>query len=300
MIPLATIGFASAALLFAGYAACLHWYTRNAAVPRSYPLAHYGLALAFLFWSASSAIGDPTLLAYSVIAGNALILFGTVCIINGFVPRRKMLFTALAAILGCILLLFRIISFPPHPYLESGVLVFNTDASVAALYTLLFLCVWLPANMVVGNIVGAFSGDYRFWIKWLFGVSTFAALLFPTVRSLQFVIGTFLVLVMCYGTLIGISIYLRNEYEKKRGSEQRRDSSRTPYDALPWWLKKIITFFAISVVLNIIFPNVIPELFQNVLSQILAGVGGALLIVLLLVLAILSILGIGGGMSMGF
>ncbi|GEM_PF-5987132 len=299
MLPLATISFAVGALLFAGYAASLHWYTRNAGVPRSYPCTYYALALAFFCWSAASAVGNSTVLAYSVLIGNALILFGTVCLINGLVAaQHKRVLTILASVLGLTLLILRIISFPPHPYLENGILIFNTDSSVSALYTLLFLFVWLPANMSVGKIMGAYSGDHQFWIKWLFAVSTLAALLLPAVHSFYLVVGTFIVVILCYSVLIAMSILLRKGSVKKQNTGQENHAPQGPYDALPGWLKKVITFFAISVVLNMVFPGVIPQLLQTVLTAIISGVGGVLAVFLIPLFIILLLLGGGGGMHM--
>jgi len=210
MLSLGFVSFLVGGCIFLLYAFSFRAYVQRKIVSGWYPLAFYFLGAAFLSWSVGMLAGSVTSLALSVLAGNVLILLGTASIsLVLFNNKALASFTVLAAIAFSIL---RAVYFFPTPFIQGGILIFNTQAAVAVAYALVFICVWLPANLKVGKQLGNRTGfpDFAFLLKTLFAISTFAAAVLPAAKTLPVVAGAFATIVVCYGALLAATFSLRN------------------------------------------------------------------------------------------
>ena len=210
MVPIATIGFLIGALFFAGYAYSLWQFTTHNLVSKLYSSSFYLLGLVFVVWGLSAFMGDQESLSLSILFGNAIILLASVLISTGTLfPKNKVLMFVVFFV-ALILFILRVLYFPPVPYMENGVLIFNTQPLVAFIYALLFLGIWLPANLIVGKTIGVTSGAPAFipLAQSLFALSTLMAIILPSVRTVPVVVGSFIALIVCYGALIVVNMTL--------------------------------------------------------------------------------------------
>ena len=211
MIPLATIGFIVGAILFAFYAFSLRSYAASGGIRYSYIWAYYLMAITFLMWGVAAANGTQGSLFMAVLAGNACILAGSVLLLDTVVRDRTMV--SIAAGVAVILFVGRLSLLPPAPYMEGGVLVFNTDPVVSAVYALLFAAIWLPASISVGTAVGAQGKvpEFTRLVKWLSGLSLLTAIFLPIARTPDMLVLAFVILAVCYTILIVVNFYYKGD-----------------------------------------------------------------------------------------
>lgn len=211
MISLASIGFTVGAALFVAYAYSLKSYKNAGDIPRSYIWAYYLLALTFLNWGIAAINGSQNILNASVLAGNIFMLAGTVLLTTMIVNKKGTLPSA--AIIATILFIARILYAPPAPYMQDGILIFNTNSIVSAIYAILFIGIWLPANLKVGKVVGEKGRvpEFTKLLRLLFALSIIAAIFMPVARTPAVVTGAFVTLIVCYVVLIVVNISLQKK-----------------------------------------------------------------------------------------
>jgi hypothetical protein len=143
------------------------------------------------------------------LAGNVFVLTGSVLLFGTIVHKRSALFAA--TIVAAILFVVRLIYFPPAPYMREGILVFNTSFVVGVAYAVLFIGIWLPANLSVGRAVGSRAGvpEFTKLLQGLFGLSVIAAIFMPFAQMPAVIAGSFATLVVCYAVLIIVNMSLR-------------------------------------------------------------------------------------------
>jgi hypothetical protein len=181
------LGFYAAALLFGlyGYSVKIE-RTKDgpAGILRlsSFRYAYYMLALACAIWATSTLLGkdDPSMLSDGVIFGNAALLAGTVSIIDTILPKkhRQTLLLVLGGSLAA-LLFARAMFLPPQAYVQNGILVFNSPTILTIAFSVLFVGIWLPINLLVSRHV----------------TKKIAVLPLKTISAISFVIATMGVLV---------------------------------------------------------------------------------------------------------
>ncbi len=210
MIPLATIGFVFGGILFFLYSHSLQRYASSHISFCYYRWAYRLLATTFILWGIAALCGNQHFLNISILIGNAFILIGSVLLLTVLTPRKSvMIFGTLVAVT---LFIVRWLHFPPAPYMQEGILVFNTQVYVSAVYVVLFLIIWLPANLLVGKIVGSHGkvSGFTQLVQGLYGLSILAALCMPIARTPVVTAGAFMTLVLCYAVLIKVNTSLKN------------------------------------------------------------------------------------------
>lgn len=204
---LAFIGFFIAGVIFAVYAYTFQSITEKKfpTYVKNYAFAYYSLAFAFLVWAFASLNTD--LLPLSVILGNALLLVGSLYLLTVLFHEHHTVKYAVLAwglIFSVTFLYARLTYFAPDPFLREGVLVFNTQQPIAIILILLFLLIWLPANLKIAREVTApmkIEG-MPFVYAFLYALSTVAAIFFITFKTVPMVVASFVVLNVCFVMLL--------------------------------------------------------------------------------------------------
>ena len=218
---LATIGFLLTGLCFGLFA-----YTFETLVIektklklKQFSYAFYCLALAMLIWSVAASIGSFEALRHSVYVGEALLLVGTIFMLDILLgpKRRYWLFVAIA--LGIVLLILRVQHFTPTPYMRGEILIFNTQIAVGAVIGLLFALVWLPASLHVAKKVTHKIGQDSIASIYssIYVAATFAALIFIAARRTVTVVLSFIAVGICFLLLIRSNILVAQLLEKHHG-----------------------------------------------------------------------------------
>ena len=152
---LATLGFIITGVCFAAFA-----YTFKTKVIdktklplHQFSYAYYCLALALITWGIAAAIGGETLLMNSVIIGNAFLLLGTLFMLEIWLGKEKLNWLLVFGLIGAVLMVLRFEYYPPAPYMQDGILIFNTQTAVALVLGAIFLLIWLPVNLRVAKLV---------------------------------------------------------------------------------------------------------------------------------------------------
>jgi len=211
MITLASVAFISAGLLLAVYAELFRRVVvrKLKQPPRAFGYGYLCLAAALLVWGIAAVLGNQHWLEGSVMVGNALLLIGSVCMLQVVFRgnQRTSTIAVGAGSLGAIaFLVWRVMFYPPSPELVGGILLFHTATPVAVVLGLVLLLIWLPASLRVAQILTAMPGlrPLRSMYYSVYTMATVAALLFlsaksPLVVALAFA-GIFLSFLMLSGT----------------------------------------------------------------------------------------------------
>jgi hypothetical protein len=219
---LATWGFISTGIFFAIFALTFRGIVLKYTPLRlnSFTYAYAALAAAFVLWGVAAAINDPGFLATSVLIGNGLILLGTICMIDLVLPpSRRTAGLALAGATAVALFAARAYAYVPEPVMRDGILIFQTQAPVAAVLGLLFLCVWLPVNIrVARQVTHAIKQDTISQIySYMYMTATVAALVFLGSRRPTAVVLSFVAITICFALLIGSNILVKKIKESPNG-----------------------------------------------------------------------------------
>lgn len=204
---LAFIGFAVVGVVFAIYASTFYSLAgkRLPVFLRSYSFAYFSLALAFLIWAFASLNNE--FLKNSVIIGDSLLLLGSIFLLNVLFNQNKnikIFSIAVGIVLSLIFVWLRINYYQPMPFIENGILVFNTQTMIAVVLNLIFILIWLPANLVAAKKVTANISieGMTYAYSFIYGVSTIAAILFITFKTIPMVIISFVTLGICFVMLL--------------------------------------------------------------------------------------------------
>jgi len=196
---LAFVGFFITGIVFTIYASTfyhiarkkLHGYLRN------YAFSYICLALAFLIWAFASIY--PIFLIDSIILGNIFLLLGSIFLLSVLFNSNKYL-KCLAVFNGVVLSLgfiyIRVKYFAPTPYIESGVLVFNTQLIIRIILDLLFIFIWLPANLMVAKTItkNIKIDGLNYAYSFIYSVSTVSAALLINFKTVPMIVLSFVVL----------------------------------------------------------------------------------------------------------
>ena len=204
---LAFIGFSIAGVIFAIYAYTFYSLagTKLPVFLKNYAFAYFALALAFLIWAFAAL--NNSFLVNSVIIGNILLLMGSIFLLNVLFNNNKniKIFSVfLGIVLSLIFVWVRINYYQPVPFMEDGVLIFNTQKVISIILSLIFIFIWLPANLVVAKKVTAnVSIDgMTYAYSFVYGISTIATILFITFKTIPMVIISFVTLGICFVMLL--------------------------------------------------------------------------------------------------
>jgi hypothetical protein len=204
---LAFIGFTVVSVVLSIYASTFYSLAgkRLPVFMRSYSLAYFSLALTFLIWAFASLNNE--FLKNFVIIGDSLLLLGSILLLNVLFNQNKniKIFSIVTGvILSLIFIWLRINYYQPMPFIENGILVFNTQTIVAVILNLVFILIWLPANLVAAKKVTANISieGMTYAYSFIYGVSTIAAILFITFKTIPMVIISFVALGICFVMLL--------------------------------------------------------------------------------------------------
>jgi hypothetical protein len=212
---LATLGFVVTSIFFAAFAATFDSFVLKSTSLklRSFACAYYFLALAFAVWGISALLGDASLLAYSVIVGNVLLLLATLCMVAVWLQGNKSLVPIIvgASLAGLLLIGARIMFDWPAPYMSEGVLIFNSSQPVSLLLTAVFVLVWLPVNVRVARKVATIIGVAGFdkIYTYIYAFATAAAVIFLNAERVPIVILSFLIVTVCFAMLLASNIVVK-------------------------------------------------------------------------------------------
>lgn len=221
----AAIGFTVTGIFFGFFA-----YTFNSLVIqktklklKQFSYAYYFLALAFVIWGLAAANGSEGVLQKSVIAGNVLILLGTLFMLDIWLGVKRRAWLWLAAIVSVLLIYIRVKQYSPVPYLKDGVLVFNSQRPVIGILATVFLFIWLPLNMKVADKVtnAVKQPNIRQIYSGIYILATFSALIFLTTKRVITVVLSFIALSICFALLIASNMLVK-KLKEDNGSKQSR------------------------------------------------------------------------------
>lgn len=204
---LAFIGFFIAGVVFAVYAYTFYRLAGKK-LPiflRNYAFAYFALALAFLVWAFAAV--NNSFLVNSVIVGNILLLLGSIFLLNVLFNNNKnikILSILLGVILSLVFIWMRVNYYQPMPFMENGVLIFNTPKIISIILSSIFILIWLPTNLVTAKKVTTNMPiqGMSFVYSFIYGVSTIAAIFFIALKTVPMVITAFVTLVICFVMLI--------------------------------------------------------------------------------------------------
>jgi hypothetical protein len=203
---LATFGFITTGICFAVFA-----YTFDTLVIektklrlRSFSRAYYCLAVALLSWGVAASTNENEVLKRSVIIGNALILLGTLSMLNLWLGYKSRQWLWPAFLVAVALLYIRISHYSPAPYIKDGILIFNTQTPVDVAIGLLFVLVWLPVSLKVAQQVTDAVNQHSITRIYsaVYIVSAVSALIFLSARRAITIVISFTAIGVCFAMLI--------------------------------------------------------------------------------------------------
>lgn len=206
MVPVGTLAFFATGILFAGFSFTLLalFGKQLAGAVNTFAYAFLTLALAFSLWGIVTYLNNPTLLSWSIIAGDGLILLGTLFLLL-FLLRNIPSFKGIAFVLWIIFsgafLWWRTAFYPPNPAVISEILHFNTPIPVSAVLGLLITAIWLPAGLVASKLTAGFGGFYLFNAV-LYAFATIAGAVLLTAIDANTIVLAVILLAITFGTLL--------------------------------------------------------------------------------------------------
>lgn len=218
---LATLGFTITGLCFGVFA-----YTFKSLVIsktdlklNQFSYAYYSLGLALLSWGIAAGIGGDDVLKNSVIVGNGFLLLGSLFMLDIWLGKKNRILLGLAALVAAGLLYVRASQFAPVPYMQDGILIFNTQTAVAAAIAVMFVVIWLPVNLRVAKAVtqAIKQNDITSVYSSIYIAATVAALVFLAAKRTVTVVLSFVAIGVCFLMLIRSNMLVAKIAEKSHG-----------------------------------------------------------------------------------
>lgn len=223
MIPLATIGFVTTGILLGIYAFTFNSYIgQKIHGLKNFAYAFLSLSLAFIIWGLAALSGDIDLLSKSVLAGNALILVGSIFLLEILIDKTKInksLIIIISTILSLAFLWWRTNYFFPHPSLNNGVMIFNTEFPVTVILGLIILSIWLPSAIKVANIIANYlkMKNLSFLYSSIYIMATIAALMLMASTTMLTILLSFIGITLCFTMLLASNVTTGKLLRTKHG-----------------------------------------------------------------------------------
>jgi hypothetical protein len=206
---IASLGFISAALLFSIFAYSVGAVSNTGKIKAGSLMGSYNLlTLACVSWAVGAYLGSDQALKTAVIVGSALLAGATVLLVRSVIPPKWSIVAIVATgIAGALYVAIRIFAIKPEPYMQEGILIFNTQKSVGYALIAAFVLIWLPAmmryvrNITESNGIGFLTSTGIFASV----VATLGVVCFLSAAELSKVIVSFVVLCCAYIPLIFIN-----------------------------------------------------------------------------------------------
>lgn len=176
----------------------------------SFSYAYYCLALAMATWSIAAANGGSMLLKNSVLVGDGLILAGSVFMVSSLAGQRRKIWILISALGAAALLAARAKYYTPAPYMSSGVLVFNSQTPAAIALGVIFIAIWLPANLNAARQIARpiKHQDLNVYYTSIYTAATASALLFLASRRALAVVLSFAAIGICFAMLLASNMLI--------------------------------------------------------------------------------------------
>lgn len=204
---LAFAGFTISGIIFGVYSISLYRMAGVKLPPifKNYAIAYLGLFFAFLVWGIGSII--PGFLDSSIIFGDVFILASTVLLLSFLFARNRNFNIAviiIATIISLILIWLRLSQFPPQAFMSDGILIFNTQKFIGIVLSLIFILIWLPANMYAAKLITSTMKAPQMTIiySFVYAFSTISAILLISFKTAPMVIASFVALSICFVLLL--------------------------------------------------------------------------------------------------
>jgi hypothetical protein len=221
---LAALGFTITGLCFGIFA-----YTFNSLVIHKtnlklsrFSYAYYFLALALLTWGIATFVGGSKVLKRSVIIGDGFLLLGTVSMLDLWLGKKNRLWVWFSALVAIAFLYIRIRYYSPTPYMRGGILIFNTQTTVAVIIALIFLLIWLPVSLRVAKRITHKIGqdDLTSIYSGVYIAATVAALIFLAARRTLTVVLSFVAIGICFAMLVRSNMLISKIAEDHHGKRR--------------------------------------------------------------------------------
>ncbi|MFI5270845.1 MAG: hypothetical protein ACHQT9_02270 [Candidatus Saccharimonadales bacterium] len=216
---LATVGFIVTGICFFVFAFTFHQIIVDKVHLKvdSFVYAYYALGLAFITWGIAAAINKQVSLNHSIIIGDALLIIGTLFMFNVLLTKKYRFFIYPAIVLGAYLLYLRAAIYTPIPYMKGGLLIFNSQFSVALILGILFIGIWLPGSVKVTFAITKkiHQDSIRNMYAYMYCTATFATLIFIAARRVLTVVISFIAMGVCFAMLIGSNLLMGKLVEEK-------------------------------------------------------------------------------------
>ncbi|MDQ5958803.1 MAG: hypothetical protein QG562_622 [Patescibacteria group bacterium] len=217
------VGFISLAITFGLFAVVTDKIKLNKKIRfKTKPLAYaYVLMVgACTAWAFASISGTIDALVPAVIFGDLMLVVATILLLESFVPAKNWKIVEYSTVLvGAVFIVVRLFGIKPEPYMQSGILIFNTPRIISVGLALVFLGVWLLANFKLGKALIHEKKELKpLWPSWYFanliafiGFCGFIIAKKPLTISFSFTL-----VVIGYLTMLAI-VYLYSKGIKKHG-----------------------------------------------------------------------------------
>lgn len=214
-ISYATLGFTIAGILFFVYSISFGKLPKGSLKTnlRVYSSAYLPLALVFLVWGLFTL--NTVLLPLAVIIGNALLLIGSIIMMYFLFSERSEILRIILLIIGLLLssifLWWRIKYFFPTPYIINGILLLDTQQLVSIVWSVIFLLIWLPANLKAARIISRdlLKPEMNYIYSFIYIISTISAVLFISAQTPTLAIISFLLLLVSFVMLLYSNFVLK-------------------------------------------------------------------------------------------
>ena len=221
---LAVGGFAIAGLLFLAYALTFKDAFKSAKlhVMSDYAYAYMTMAFGFFGWALAAATNQVTVLKVSLIFGNAMFLLATFFLLQVFLPQKnRATYNVLISIALLGLFAYRALFSPISPYLQDGILYFNSSQLVSLFLILVVALVWLPSNARLAILIATATntqkkvGLYRI----LYIIATVSTVIFLSAQRAITVVASFGMLIVVFAVLIYLNVLIKNNQDKNHATK---------------------------------------------------------------------------------
>lgn len=221
-ISYATLGFTIAGILFLVHSLSFIKLPNDILKKelRFYSFAYLPLSLTFIIWGLLTYF-NTTLLAPSIIVGNALLLVSTLIMLLFLFSKKsrsvKIFVFIIGLLLSVIFIWWRINYFFPTPYMLNGILLLDTQRPVSILWALIFIIIWFPACIKAAKIISKniLRPELNYVYSFIYIISTLSAILFISAQTPTLAVITFVMLFLSFSMSLYSNFMIKTLFLKK-------------------------------------------------------------------------------------
>ena len=200
-------------LLFASTIKRLLTKKRSTFIVMAYTL----LALVFISYGTGAGYNDGSNLAFYTLIGNLLLASATVLMVTYRTKLSLLVSMTAGLFIGLFALLIRRTYFYPEPTITGdGVVIFNTQLTVAVFIAALFLLFWLPMNLAIAKEISEKikMSEAKLIYSGLFTMMVCSAILFMSAKTSTGVILTFTIIAASFLTVSALNVVAYGIYKR--------------------------------------------------------------------------------------